>query len=682
MKKNFTLLVTLLLFVVLRAAAITSGIDTVNIKRWVGKGSNYAALAVKWYNEKGDAKTLVWGYRWAEGETKTGLDMLLDVAKSDHRFYVLTRQKTMFGAAIGGLGYDEDDNGQFGLTDGTDTIYPRNGIVDVNSNAFDSWKAVDDADMWNSGWYSGFWNYNIASSTDGELQSSMVGASSRTLASGCVDAYVFSPSTASNTYDGNLTYLPAQSDYSNGAFVVNEDWFGHRNSSVNFLSSDGMWEYETIANVGVTACFGAFYGNHFYVMSKQAGTNIGGRVCIYDARSMKLQKEIAVIDASKSSCDGRSFVGVDAHKGYVSTSGGIYVLDLDKQAISGEVKDADGNAFEGECGNMIRLNDYVYCVTAKKGIAVIDPSTDKAVKYFSGSFASITLSKDGTLWASLSDGGLAKLNLTTGEAETITLPDGIGAPATSSWAWTPDGLCASKQHNVIYWTSMTGWSVYKVFKYDIDSKTFSTYIDLTNDADGVNIYGCSFRVDPVSDCGYASVTKGYTNFYQVRKYDAQGNQLAIYPMNDEQKNYWFPGMFVFPDTKDPVFSAQYVTVAVNQSDTIDLASMASDADNMDAAIVKTLTSVDNEDVVAAEIVDGKLIVKGLQVGSTTINLSLNSNGIVVPASLDVTVSESTAITAVKTDNQRDDAIYNLAGQRVGKDYKGVVIINGKKVVRR
>lgn len=153
-------------------------------------------------------------------------------------------------------------------------------------------------------------------------------------------------------------------------------------------------------------------------------------------------------------------------------------------------------------------------------------------------------------------------------------------------------------------------------------------------------------------------------------------------MNDEQKNYWFPGMFVFPDTKDPVFSAQYVTVAVNQSDTIDLASMASDADNMDAAIVKTLTSVDNEDVVSAEIVDGKLIVKGLQTGSTTINLSLNSNGIVVPASLDVTVSESTAITAVKTDNQRDDAIYNLAGQRVGKDYKGVVIINGKKVVRK
>ena len=29
-----------------------------------------------------------------------------------------------------------------------------------------------------------------------------------------------------------------------------------------------------------------------------------------------------------------------------------------------------------------------------------------------------------------------------------------------------------------------------------------------------------------------------------------------------------------------------------------------------------------------------------------------------------------------------DAIYNLAGQRVGKDYKGIVIVNGKKTVQK
>ena len=30
----------------------------------------------------------------------------------------------------------------------------------------------------------------------------------------------------------------------------------------------------------------------------------------------------------------------------------------------------------------------------------------------------------------------------------------------------------------------------------------------------------------------------------------------------------------------------------------------------------------------------------------------------------------------------DGVMYNLAGQKVGKDYKGVVIVNGKKVMMK
>ena len=41
---------------------------------------------------------------------------------------------------------------------------------------------------------------------------------------------------------------------------------------------------------------------------------------------------------------------------------------------------------------------------------------------------------------------------------------------------------------------------------------------------------------------------------------------------------------------------------------------------------------------------------------------------------------TTSINTVKTTAQKNDAIYNLAGQKVGKDYKGIVIMNGKKVV--
>ena len=38
------------------------------------------------------------------------------------------------------------------------------------------------------------------------------------------------------------------------------------------------------------------------------------------------------------------------------------------------------------------------------------------------------------------------------------------------------------------------------------------------------------------------------------------------------------------------------------------------------------------------------------------------------------------ITGVKAAVKADGAIYNLAGQKVDKSYKGLVIMNGKKVV--
>jgi len=67
--------------------------------------------------------------------------------------------------------------------------------------------------------------------------------------------------------------------------------------------------------------------------------------------------------------------------------------------------------------------------------------------------------------------------------------------------------------------------------------------------------------------------------------------------------------------------------------------------------------------------DLSMLVFGRQ-GGTRINL------------LKVTVTRggTAGIQTVKTQNAADGIIYNLAGQKVGKDYKGVVIMNGKKVV--
>ncbi|MCF0208207.1 MAG: C10 family peptidase [Bacteroidaceae bacterium] len=52
-------------------------------------------------------------------------------------------------------------------------------------------------------------------------------------------------------------------------------------------------------------------------------------------------------------------------------------------------------------------------------------------------------------------------------------------------------------------------------------------------------------------------------------------------------------------------------------------------------------------------------------------------------SVSMVLNDATAISNVTVEDNRSDAnIYNVAGQKVGADYKGIVIINGKKVLKK
>ena len=46
-------------------------------------------------------------------------------------------------------------------------------------------------------------------------------------------------------------------------------------------------------------------------------------------------------------------------------------------------------------------------------------------------------------------------------------------------------------------------------------------------------------------------------------------------------------------------------------------------------------------------------------------------------------NSATGINGVHVANKHNDGkMYNLAGQRVGNDYKGIVIVNGKKYIKK
>ena len=661
-------------------ATTSTGIDFSKIERWAGEGDCKAALAIKWADGQNDGKTLVWGYRWKSSEKKTGEDLIRAVAKADPAFYVLAKSGTSYGTTFGGFGYDIDGNRNIIVTTPKNNeVYPRNGIVYVSSYVFDNCAATDITnDAWNSGWGKGFWSYNVADKAEHTLDFSNVGASGRVLTDGCVDAWVFSKfSGASNEYDGNIKYLPATVDYTQGVFMVNEDWFGHNNSTTNYLTRDGKFVYNNTTEIGATACFGAAWGNRYYIIAKQAKDNgskvKGGRITICDANSMRIIKQIENI--GENGKQGRSFCGVDEHKAYVSTSRGIYTLNLDELTVGAAVKNADdSDANLGECGNMVRLGDYVYATEYGNSLRIIDCNTDRIVATITAKVYSITMSKDGQLWVS-TDKGISRVNTETNKLETISLPEGINVPANSNGAWCPDGLCASMQNNVIYWTSVT-WNILKVFKYDIDNNEFAKVVDLTNDADKWKMYSASnLRVDPVTDNLYVSLFKDYgSQDYAVRIYDNNGTQLNEYELT--QKNFWFPGMFVFPDVEDPIAGKiDAVTVEENKEVKVDLANVCSDADNFQAAIIKTVKSVDKENIATATVKDGKLVVKGLKEGSTLATLNFCSNGISTKTTVRFFVTKATGITDTQTSaDVREIARFTIDGKRINQPQRGINIV--------
>lgn len=661
-------------------AVATTGIDFSKIERWAGEGDCKAALAIKWADGQNDGKTLVWGYRWKSTETKTGEDLIRAVAKADPALYMMATQES-WGFYIGAFGYDADSDRYVTITTMTGEIYPRNGVFDIPSSEFETSASTKwgDGDAWNSpSGYTEYWGYYVADKASDALGYSNVGASGRTLTNGCVDAYVFTSSSSENFYDGNLEYLPATVDYTQGVFVLNEGSFTHENASVNHLAADGSWSYYVAKEIGATGCCCTPWGNRYYIIAKQpkdSGAKVsGGRITICDANSMRIIKQIENI--GENGGDGRSFCGVDEHKAYVSTSNGIYVFNLDNMEITGTVLTLDYN--NGQCGNMVRLNDYVYAVECNKNIHIINCADNTIVKTIpAAGCGSIVMAKDGSLWVSKGD-GIARIDTEKQELVDIKLADGIGTPSTSaangSNAWNPDGFCASLQNNVLYWTyyDSVKYEAKKAYKYDIDNNTASLIIDLT---DGRSFYATSaLRVDPKTDCIYANLVNGWTyNDNVVRKYDANGKQLAEYTM---KSNYWFPEVFVFPDTEDPIVgNIDAVTVEENKDAVVDLAKVCSDADNFQAAIIKTIKDVSKENIATATVKDGKLVVKGLKEGSTVVTLNFCSNGISTKTTVRFFVTKATGITDTQTSaDVREIARFTIDGKRISQPQRGINIV--------
>lgn len=399
-------------------------------------------------------------------------------------------------------------------------------------------------------------------------------------------------------------YAKADTDYTTGVIFINEDWYGHRNSTVNYLQPDDpegqYWHYRIIqtenpgVELGCTNQYGAIWHGRLYMIAKQdkdpGAAVTGGRISVADATTMKMIKQLQLIDPSGKQCDGRAFCGVTEKKGYVSSSNGIWKLNLETLEIEGQVEgtanpnagddkpntDPTGSLYVGQTGTMILVGDKVFAVHQQYGMLVIDTASDKVVDVLdmavvdeaieadtgvrpskpTGIGSTLVRSKDGNLWYAAAKNvqgtGAAvpyiiRLDPNTLEREVIRIKgDDMFPPANSWYAWTPDPFCASAVTNRLYWCGgPNSWFTnYRIFRYDIDKRKLEKLIDFSEQPGDWHVYGCSLGIHPVTDELYASMFHKFVDTtYATRRFDADGNLIKEYPMI---ANYWFPSLPVFP----------------------------------------------------------------------------------------------------------------------------------------
>lgn len=530
-------------------------------------------------------------------------------------------------------------------------------------------------------------------------------------------------------------------DYSDGVFIVNEDWYGHQNSTVNFLTNQGEWIYRAFQKenpgreLGCTTQFGTIYGNRFYFVSKQErdpGAKItGSRFAVCDASTMEVIKEFPYIATTTktdkngketliSIADGRSYLPVDEHKGYIGTSNGIYVFDNDNLTIGGQIKgtgnpndEGYGQLYYAQIGTMVRANDYIFAIHQQYGLLVIDPKTDTLVRTIKAplekdesgkeeqrGFGSIVLSKDGNLWISVAKDvqGLGaamnymlKLSPYTFEMERVYFPEGIEYIPNSWYAWTADGFCASTKENKIYWngyppTQGSWFTGYRIYCYDIDKKQFSMVYDVTKMPGNWRLYGTGFRIHPVTDDLYCFLYHEFQDpTHELARISSTGELRNEYSMI---QNYWFPAIPVFPDNEAPVISSampeDIVLPGIREEYKLYLGDKVCDEDNMSVSIVKSVITCDNP--LSAFVRNDSLVLKATDpVKEGNVTLQFNSNGKLVTH--DLAVSTSGDVTSNENMEPTEDIRVFLSGNNlsvVGENIQKIKIYSqtGAKVLER
>ena len=665
------------------AAAETSAFTFDMIENWTGEGANRAAMVVQW-NDDRETKALVFGYKW-DGEA-TSCDMIEAIAAANPRFYTILQKGTQYGTAVGGFGWDADDAGEIRLFKGEKAIMEVTpGVFDGDSYGFDGITPLDSNDYWFSGWNDGFWSFWVKDSAAGEFGFASVGASTRKLVDGCWDGWNYSPGMQSLPWKPFEAAPANGSDYTKGYFILNEDWFGHDDGSINYVDENDVVSYRVFrannegCKLGVTSAHASIYGGKMFVVSKQndASVKAGGRLVVLDAKTMKLIASVNELGEVHN--DGRTFIGVSDKLGYIGTTEGVYTFDTENYVT--------GNLVAGtnvEIGDMCRYQNYIFATGRGKGVFVIDAKTNELVQTVDiPKITTVFVTYAGGLYAASSGNGTSgfyKIDPYTFTTEFFAVAD--GASVAEPWfAWQPGKVSSVKDENVIYFGA-GGWSVSTLSRYNFDTKTLDQ--NIVKFTSGHSVYG-AVETNPVTGEIITTTNKGWGanaehNMIQVIdpkqvSVDAVENEIGknVAKAITLEKYYWFPSMPVFQDNEAPVVSGLEnikLDIDFDQTFNTPLLDLVSDADNFDVSIAAEIKNIQGEQFMNAKLENGNLVINPVDDGEASFDFVVNSNGKYVTKHVVVSVIRSTGVDEVFA--TQSDIVYNNGNLKINANTDGMV----------
>lgn len=385
---------------------------------------------------------------------------------------------------------------------------------------------------------------------------------------------------------------------------------------------------------------------------------------------------------------------------------------------------------------MLRTQDYVFAIKQDLGVLVIDPETDEILKIIEGCFSTMVQSKDGNVWVGVNyqeEGYEDNLKYPYGwngdawngtqlmcidqyTLETKKVRIDTGGVPQSWYAWTAGTLTASNTENVLYFVytdpslGQINWFRNCVlYRFNIDAIDWDN-IDLANpdeayaegaceeiydsSFDGLYFYGGAIQCNPKDGNIYASLYVGENIATQDWIYAIINSEGEMIQYQEPIKRYWYSAMFIFPDNEAPIVEdIEDVTIEDENPVEITLADKVTDDDSNNAAIIKSISNVENSAIVKADIVRGNLVLTPLNKGNTIVEIAFNSNGKIVTKSVAVSVtaeissiqmnthekanvfavSGNIMITGIDTPQQVE--IFNAQGSLV----KSIIVNNGEQI---